>query len=62
MTNQVQQAAAPPRIKAGHREALRSGLTITAAGAVVTMAIYAWTAWLQSQGRSPAALAMPGMA
>jgi len=43
------------------REAARSALLITVAGVVVTLALYAWIARLQSQDRSPAALAMSSM-
>ena len=43
------------------REAIRTALLVTAAGVVVTLALYAWIARLQSQDRSPAALAMASM-
>ena len=43
------------------RDAARSALLITTAGVVVTLALYVWIARLQSQDRSPAALAMSSM-
>jgi len=64
MTSQTEAdgAGLPPAAgRDAGREAARSALLITAAGVVVTLVLYVWIARLQSQDRSPAALAMSSM-
>jgi len=54
-------AGAPPGPTGKGQEPELSGLMITAVGIAVTLALYVWIARLQSQNRSPAALAMSSM-
>lgn len=53
--------ATPSASRAPQSPALLSGLLVLAAGVLSTLALYLFIAHLQSQGRSAAALAMPGM-
>jgi len=67
MTSQTEAdgAGLPPGQKAAgqdaERDTVRSALLVTVAGVAVTLALYVWIARLQSQDRSPAALAMSSM-
>jgi len=61
MASQTEDAKTTARVGADGTAGLRSALLITTAGVAVTLALYLWIARLQSQGRSPAALAMSSM-
>lgn len=58
---EVEEGAVSGGREAEGRDAVRSAVWITVAGVAVTMLLYVWIARLQSENRSPAALAMASM-